>query len=86
VSLTSTDCGFVTLLAPSDEQLKYSDENIINRPELPRHGMHGELRRRNEPMKKILVIEDEPEMRRNLTTVLRLEDFQPLSPKMVVSG
>jgi DNA-binding NarL/FixJ family response regulator len=29
-------------------------------------------------MKKILVIEDEPEMRRNLTTVLRLERFQPL--------
>ena len=30
-------------------------------------------------MKKILVIEDEPEMRRNLTTVLRLERFSPLS-------
>ena len=29
-------------------------------------------------MKKILVIEDEPEMRRNLTTVLRLEKFHPL--------
>ena len=29
-------------------------------------------------MKKILVIEDEPEMRRNLTTILRLEKFQPL--------
>jgi len=29
-------------------------------------------------MKKILVIEDEPEMRRNLTTILRLENFQPL--------
>ena len=29
-------------------------------------------------MKKILVIEDEPEMRRNLTTVLRLERFNPL--------
>src|ERR1700758_5120902 len=29
-------------------------------------------------MKKILVIEDEPEMRRNLTTVLRLEKFRPL--------
>jgi DNA-binding response OmpR family regulator len=29
-------------------------------------------------MKKILVIEDEPEMRRNLTTVLRLERFHPL--------
>ena len=30
-------------------------------------------------MKKILVIEDEPEMRRNLTTILRLEKFRPLS-------
>jgi DNA-binding NarL/FixJ family response regulator len=30
-------------------------------------------------MKKILVIEDEPEMRRNLTTILRLEQFRPLS-------
>jgi DNA-binding NarL/FixJ family response regulator len=30
-------------------------------------------------MKKILVIEDEPEMRRNLTTVLRLERFYPLA-------
>jgi DNA-binding NarL/FixJ family response regulator len=29
-------------------------------------------------MKKILVIEDEPEMRRNLTTILRLEEFRPL--------
>ena len=29
-------------------------------------------------MKKILVIEDEPEMCRNLTTVLRLEKFHPL--------
>ena len=29
-------------------------------------------------MKTILVIEDEPEMRRNLTTVLRLEKFRPL--------
>jgi DNA-binding NarL/FixJ family response regulator len=29
-------------------------------------------------MKKILVIEDEPEMRRNLMTVLRLEKFRPL--------
>jgi DNA-binding NarL/FixJ family response regulator len=29
-------------------------------------------------MKKILVIEDELEMRRNLTTILRLERFQPL--------
>jgi DNA-binding NarL/FixJ family response regulator len=30
-------------------------------------------------MKKILVIEDEPEMRRNLTTILKLENFQALS-------
>lgn len=30
-------------------------------------------------MKKILVIEDEPEMRRNLTTVLRFEQFQPVA-------
>jgi DNA-binding NarL/FixJ family response regulator len=29
-------------------------------------------------MKKILVIEDEPEMCRNLTTILRLEKFHPL--------
>ena len=29
-------------------------------------------------MKKILVIEDEPDMRRNLTTILRLEKFLPL--------
>jgi DNA-binding response OmpR family regulator len=29
-------------------------------------------------MKKILVIEDEPEMRRNLITILRLERFRPL--------
>jgi DNA-binding NarL/FixJ family response regulator len=29
-------------------------------------------------MKKILVIEDEPEMRRNLTTILRFEKFQPI--------
>ena len=30
-------------------------------------------------MKKILIIEDEPEMRRNLATILRLEKFQPLT-------
>ncbi len=30
-------------------------------------------------MKKILVIEDDPEMRRNLTTILRLEKFHPLA-------
>jgi DNA-binding NarL/FixJ family response regulator len=30
-------------------------------------------------MKKVLVIEDEPEMRRNLTTLLRLEEFHPIA-------
>ena len=30
-------------------------------------------------MKRILVIEDEPEMRRNLTAILRLERFHPLA-------
>jgi DNA-binding response OmpR family regulator len=30
-------------------------------------------------MKKILVIEDEPQMRRNLVTILRLESFEPLA-------
>ena len=30
-------------------------------------------------MKRILIIEDEPEMLRNLTTILRLEKFRPLS-------
>jgi DNA-binding NarL/FixJ family response regulator len=30
-------------------------------------------------MKKILVIEDQPEMLRNLTTILRLEKFQPIA-------
>jgi DNA-binding response OmpR family regulator len=29
-------------------------------------------------MKRILIIEDEPEMLRNLTTILRLEKFRPL--------
>jgi DNA-binding NarL/FixJ family response regulator len=29
-------------------------------------------------MKKILIIEDEPEMRRNIATILRLEKFQPV--------
>jgi DNA-binding response OmpR family regulator len=29
-------------------------------------------------VKKILVIEDEPEMCRSLTTILRLEKFRPL--------
>lgn len=30
-------------------------------------------------MNRILVIEDEPEMRRNLVTILRLEKFQPIA-------
>jgi len=29
-------------------------------------------------MKKILIIEDEPEMRRNIATILRLEKYQPI--------
>jgi DNA-binding NarL/FixJ family response regulator len=33
----------------------------------------------DQAVKTILVIEDEPEMRRNLTTILRLEKFRPLS-------
>jgi len=37
-------------------------------------------------MKKILVIEDEPEMRRNLTTILRLENFIPLSAENGLVG
>src|SRR6185369_6854601 len=32
----------------------------------------------NLTMKKILIIEDEPEMRRNLLMILKLEKFQPL--------
>ena len=30
-------------------------------------------------MKKILIIEDEPEMRRNIVKILRLEQFQPVA-------
>src|SRR6185503_6972262 len=30
-------------------------------------------------MKKILVIEDEPEMRRNITALLRYHDYQPIA-------
>lgn len=30
-------------------------------------------------MKKILVIEDEPEMRRNIVTLLRFQDFEPIA-------
>lgn len=37
-------------------------------------------------MKKILVIEDEPEMRRNLATILRLERYQPLTAENGRSG
>lgn len=47
-----------------------------------RSGEHRSTRR-IEPnassVKTILVIEDEPEMRRNLTTILRLEKFRPLA-------
>jgi DNA-binding NarL/FixJ family response regulator len=37
-------------------------------------------------MRKILVIEDEPEMRRNLTTILRLEQFHPLAAENGQAG
>jgi DNA-binding NarL/FixJ family response regulator len=37
-------------------------------------------------MKKILVIEDEPEMRRNLLTILKLEKFQPVGAENGRSG
>jgi DNA-binding NarL/FixJ family response regulator len=37
-------------------------------------------------MRKILVIEDEPEMRRNLTTILRLEQFRPLAAENGQAG
>jgi len=37
-------------------------------------------------MKTILIIEDEPEMRRNLATILRLEKFQPLVAENGVIG
>jgi len=30
-------------------------------------------------MKKILVIEDEPEMRRNITALLRYKEYQPIA-------
>ena len=36
--------------------------------------------------KKILVIEDEPEMRRNLVTILKLEKFHPLAAENGRSG
>jgi DNA-binding NarL/FixJ family response regulator len=37
-------------------------------------------------MKKILVIEDEPEMRRNITTLLRYYDYQPIAAENGVDG
>lgn len=37
-------------------------------------------------MKKILVIEDEPEMRRNLLTILRLEKFEPVGAENGKNG
>jgi len=37
-------------------------------------------------MKKILIIEDEPEMRRNLATVLRLEQYQPITAESGQAG
>jgi DNA-binding NarL/FixJ family response regulator len=38
----------------------------------------SQLTKRKVLMKKILVIEDEPEMRRNLLTILKFEKYQPL--------
>jgi DNA-binding NarL/FixJ family response regulator len=37
-------------------------------------------------MKKILVIEDEPEMRRNITTLLRYNDYQPVAAENGLEG
>ena len=37
-------------------------------------------------MKKILVIEDEPEMRRNITTLLKYHDYQPISAENGCDG
>jgi DNA-binding response OmpR family regulator len=37
-------------------------------------------------MKKILVIEDEPEMRRNVLTILRFEKYQAIGAENGVSG
>ncbi len=37
-------------------------------------------------MRKILVIEDEPQMRRNLVTILRLEQYQPLPAENGATG
>jgi DNA-binding NarL/FixJ family response regulator len=37
-------------------------------------------------MKKILVIEDEPEMRRNITTLLRYNEYQPVAAENGLDG
>ena len=37
-------------------------------------------------MKKILVIEDEPEMRRNITTLLRYHDYEPIAAANGLDG
>jgi DNA-binding NarL/FixJ family response regulator len=37
-------------------------------------------------MKKILVIEDEPEMRRNITALLRYYDYEPIAAENGVAG
>jgi len=37
-------------------------------------------------MKKILVIEDEPEMRRNITALLRYNDYQPIAAENGLDG
>ena len=43
-----------------------------------KRGPGGQTQSADGPMKKILVIEGGAEMRRNLTTILRLEKFHPL--------
>ena len=43
-----------------------------------KRGQGGQTQSADGPMKKILVIEGGAEMRRNLTTILRLEKFHPL--------
>ena len=37
-------------------------------------------------MKKILVIEDEPEMRRNITTLLRSKEYNPIAAENGLLG
>jgi DNA-binding response OmpR family regulator len=63
------------------EILKLWDRNpFVTGMRTKEHNTDPIGRKRNtEIMKRILVIEDELEMLRNLTTILRLEKFRPLS-------